>query len=102
MVEAVRALRARLGIRQRDVALAISGHSVIIKKISLATLPSADELERQVAAEAERHIPFAIDEVEIDHELLGTRTSDGQIEVLLVAPRRRSCASTRRWPARRS
>lgn len=87
MVDAVRALRERLGIKQRDVALAVSGHSVIIKKIAAPPL-SQEELEAHVMTEAERHIPFAIDEVEIDHQLLGSKTADGLSEVLLVAAKK--------------
>lgn len=87
VVDAVRALYARLRLRRREVALAIAGHSVIIKKIAVAPM-SPSELDARIPIEAERHVPFAKDDVELDFQALGTRTSDGQMEVLLVAAKK--------------
>src|SRR5690606_9630121 len=61
VVEAIRTLWDRLKIKQKDVAIAIAGHSVIIKKIAIAPM-SDDELEEQIPYEAEHHIPFAKDD----------------------------------------
>src|SRR5438128_1191786 len=57
VVDAVRALMSRLKLKQKDVALAISGHSVIIKKILVPAMTD-EELEEQIPWEAEQHIPF--------------------------------------------
>ncbi len=59
-------------IADKNVALSVSGHSVIIKKISVPIM-TAEELQEQIHWEAEQHIPFDINDVEIDHEILRRR-----------------------------
>src|SRR5687767_12867349 len=56
VVDAVRAVFDRLRIRQKEVALAISGNALIIKKIFVPAM-TPDELAEQVPWEAEQHIP---------------------------------------------
>ncbi len=73
--------------RRRDVALRISGHSVIIKKIVIP-LMTAEELAQQINWEAEQYIPFDIADVQIDYQVLQERPDSGQMEVLLVAAKR--------------
>ncbi|MGF1468767.1 MAG: type IV pilus assembly protein PilM [Sandaracinaceae bacterium] len=73
--------------RRRDVAMRVSGHSVIIKKITMPVMTPA-ELEEQIGWEAEQHIPFDLAEVEIDWEVLTRRVEQGQMDVLLVAAKR--------------
>jgi type IV pilus assembly protein PilM len=87
VVEAIRTLRDSLGIKGKDVATAISGHSVIIKKIKVPPM-TPEELEEQIPWEAEHHIPFSKDDVEIDHQLVGSDASGGQMELLLVAAKK--------------
>jgi type IV pilus assembly protein PilM len=87
VVEAIRALRDSLGIKGKDVATAISGHSVIIKKIKVPPM-TPEELEEQIPWEAEHHIPFSKDDVEIDHQLVSSDASGGQMELLLVAAKK--------------
>jgi type IV pilus assembly protein PilM len=69
------------------VATAISGHSVIIKKIKVPPM-TPEELEEQIPWEAEHHIPFSKDDVEIDHQLVTTQNAQGQMELLLVAAKK--------------
>jgi type IV pilus assembly protein PilM len=73
--------------RSRDVALRVSGHSVIIKKITMPQMTSA-ELQEQITWEAEQHIPFDLTEVQIDWQVLGQRPEQGQMDVLLVAAKK--------------
>lgn len=73
--------------RARDVALRVSGHSVIIKKISMPLMTPA-ELREQINWEAEQHIPFDLTEVEMDWQVLGQRPEQGQMDVLLVAAKK--------------
>jgi type IV pilus assembly protein PilM len=74
-------------IRAKDVATSVSGHSVIIKKITLPLLED-DELYDQVYADAGQYIPFDIADVSLDYQVLEpTPTGDGY-EVLLVAVKR--------------
>jgi type IV pilus assembly protein PilM len=87
VVEAIRALWSRLKIKQKEVALAIAGHSVIIKKIGVPTMTD-EELAEQIPWEAEHHIPFAKDDVEIDYQVINRRTAGGQMELLLVAAKK--------------
>jgi type IV pilus assembly protein PilM len=87
VVDAIRSLWDRLRLRQKDVALAIAGHSVIIKKIGVPPM-TADELTEQIPWEAEHHIPFARDDVEIDYQVVTPRNASGQMELLLVAAKK--------------
>jgi type IV pilus assembly protein PilM len=87
VVDAIRRLRATLGIRNKQVATAISGHSVIIKKIQVPQM-APEELGPQLQIEAEQHIPFRADEVEMDHQLVNPRNAQGMMELLLVAAKK--------------
>jgi type IV pilus assembly protein PilM len=73
--------------RRKDVAMRISGHSVIIKKITMP-LMTIDELKEQIAWEAEQHIPFDVADVELDYQVLRQRPDEGQMDVLLVAAKK--------------
>ncbi len=87
VLESIEALVSRLGIKQKEVAIAISGRSVIVKKISMPTMSRA-ELAEELAAEMEHHIPFARHEVEVDYDVVVPKNAEGQMEVLLVAARK--------------
>ena len=87
VVDAIRALWNRLKLRRKDVAIAIAGHSVIIKKISVPAM-SNSELAEQISYEAEHHIPFAKDDVEIDYEVISRHNANGQMDLLLVAAKK--------------
>ena len=71
-------------IKNKDVALSISGHSVIIKKISLPQM-TEEELQESIQWEAEQYIPFDINDVNIDVQVLNPHTEGGQMDILLVA-----------------
>jgi type IV pilus assembly protein PilM len=73
--------------KQKDVALRVSGHSVIIKKITMPVMTTA-ELSEQINWEAEQHIPFDLAEVQIDWQVLTQRPEQGQMDVLLVAAKK--------------
>ena len=74
-------------IKTKDVAVAVSGHSVIVKKVSLPAM-TRDELEDQIQWEAEQYIPFDVNEVHLDFQILDTSEGEGQMDVLLVAAKR--------------
>jgi type IV pilus assembly protein PilM len=74
-------------IRQRDVAIGVSGQSAIIRKINVPLMTDA-ELSEQIQWEAEQHIPFDIKDVQVDYQVLRRNQDDGQMEVLLVAAKR--------------
>lgn len=73
--------------KRRDVALRVSGHSVIIKKIAMPVMTSA-ELAEQINWEAEQHIPFELADVQIDYQVVSRREEQGQMDVLLVAAKK--------------
>lgn len=73
--------------KRRDVALRASGHSVIIKKITMPSMTAA-ELAEQINWEAEQHIPFDLADVRIDYQVLNQRQGQGQMDVLLVAAKK--------------
>jgi len=74
-------------IRQREVALSVSGQSVIIRKITVPMMTAA-ELEEQIHWEAEQHIPFDIKDVQVDYQVLRRRPEASQMDLLLVAAKR--------------
>jgi type IV pilus assembly protein PilM len=74
-------------IKSKDVAVAVSGHSVIVKKVSLPAM-TRDELADQIQWEAEQYIPFDVNEVHLDFQILETSEGEGQMDVLLVAAKR--------------
>ncbi|MBK7396627.1 MAG: type IV pilus assembly protein PilM [Myxococcales bacterium] len=87
VVEALQKVFRDNGLKQKDVALGVSGQSVIIRKISVP-LMTAEELAEQIQWEAEQHIPFDIKDVQIDYEVLRRRPEAGQMDLLLVAAKR--------------
>ncbi len=88
VVEALQKLFADLKIKRREVALSVSGHSVIIKRLVLPLLDNARALSEQIVWEAEQQIPFEIKDVHLDYEVLRKRPEQGQMDVLLVAAKR--------------
>jgi type IV pilus assembly protein PilM len=74
-------------IKQREIALSVSGQSVIIRKITVPMMTAA-ELDEQIHWEAEQHIPFDIKDVQIDYQVLRRRPEASQMDLLLVAAKR--------------
>jgi len=85
--DSVRQLWARLRLKQKDVAIAIAGHSVIIKKIAVPQM-APETLAANIRSEAEHHIPFGRDDVEIDYHVTNPSSASGQTELLLVAAKK--------------
>lgn len=90
VVEAIKDLLVELAVKVKDVAISISGHSVIVKKIALPIM-TEDELEESIRWEAEQYIPFDINDVNIDFHILGVPEggeAQDQMNVLLVAAKK--------------
>jgi type IV pilus assembly protein PilM len=83
------AIREACGTKTKGrlVATSVSGHSVIVKKITMPAM-SEEELADQIRWEAEQYIPFDINEVNLDYQLLQDEGFEGQIEILLVAAKK--------------
>ena len=69
-------------IKTKNVATSVSGHSVIVKRVTLPSM-SSEELFDRIQSEASQHIPFDIADVNLDYQLL--ESVDSQMDVLLVA-----------------
>jgi type IV pilus assembly protein PilM len=82
VADAIKEAVGRAGVKGTDAAISICGRELIIKKIQIPEVPPA-EIDDVVRLEAEHHIPFAIDEVFIDHHTVGKH--GGQLDLILVA-----------------
>jgi type IV pilus assembly protein PilM len=89
VAEAVLRVWKKSGTRAKYVALGMPPASVITKKIILPGGLSEDELEVQVESEANQYIPFALDEVSLDFDVVGpAQNAPEDVEVLLAATRK--------------
>ena len=85
VIDAVQRLFAAQKMKTPDVATGVSGNAVIVKKISLPQM-SPEELSESIHWEAEQYIPFDIQDVAIDYEVIeGGGGEGGNMDVLLVA-----------------
>jgi type IV pilus assembly protein PilM len=79
----------RLGSRNRHVALALPAAMVITKKIIVPAGQKEEDLELTVEAEANQYIPFALDEVNLDFQVLGPAPNNPEeVELLIAASRK--------------
>ncbi len=86
--EAIRRVAKRSGSRTKNVCVAVAGSSVITKVITMPASLSEEEMESQIELEADQYIPYALDEVNLDFEILGTSDDNPDtVDVLLAASR---------------
>ena len=87
VVEAIKELVIATDIKAKNITLSVSGHSsVIIKRITLPSV-SEEELSETITFEAEQYIPFDIEDVMLDFQILGM-AEEGMMDVLIVAVKR--------------
>ena len=91
-VEAVGEVLKRVASKSRtsvkQVAVAVSGSAVITKQIEMDGGLNEFEMEDQIALEADQYIPYPLEEVNLDFEVLGDSASDDNlVDVLLAASR---------------
>jgi len=94
VAEAIRRLFDGRHIKTREVAASLSGNAVIVKKISLPVMTAA-ELSESIYWEAEQYIPFDIQDVNLDYQILDAGDSPngkGTMDVLLVAAKKEKIA----------
>lgn len=84
VVDAVRDLRKRLDVKARSAATAVSGRDVIVKRIKMDRMRES-EAQKVIRWEAEQHVPFDMDSVSLDFEILDPDGDGLQMDVLLVA-----------------
>jgi type IV pilus assembly protein PilM len=94
--DAIRRLFENKAFKAREVAASLSGNAVIVKKINLPVMTPA-ELSESILWEAEQYIPFDIQDVNLDYQILDTpvgadANGNGTMEVLLVAAKKEKIA----------
>ncbi len=86
--DTIRRAVKRSGTKIKDVAFAISGDAVITKVIQMPSSLEEGDLEDQVELQADQYIPFPMEEVSFDFEVIGESEHDPDMQdVLLVATR---------------
>ena len=87
--EVMKRAHKQLGTRIKNVALALPSAAVITKKVLLNGAQREEDMEFQVQSEANQYIPFSLDEVNLDFQVLGPApNSDEEVEVLIAASRK--------------
>jgi type IV pilus assembly protein PilM len=86
--EAVRRAVKRSGTRTRHAAVAIAGSSAITKIIAMPAAMSDDDMESQIELEADQYVPYPLEEVNLDFEVLGPSEKNPEtVDVMLAACR---------------
>jgi type IV pilus assembly protein PilM len=86
--EAIQRAVKRSGSRAKYAAVAVAGSSVITKVITMPSNLSDEELESQIQLEADQYIPYSLEEVNMDFEVLGPNDKNpDMVDVLLAASR---------------
>jgi type IV pilus assembly protein PilM len=87
--DALKRCHKRLGTNIKNVALALPNAAVISKRIFVPAGQTEEELELQVETEANQYIPFSLDEVNLDFQVLGPAPNNPEdVEVLIAASRK--------------
>jgi len=74
-------------IKTKNVATSVSGHSVIVKRVTVGATTEA-ELHSGIPYEAQQHIPFDMTDVNLSYQALGPSASGNGTDVMLVAVKR--------------
>ena len=87
--EAIARALNRSGTRTRHAAIAVAGASVITKTISMPASLKDNDMEEQIKAEADQYIPYSLDEVNLDFQVVGVSAKDPtSVDVQLAACRK--------------
>ncbi len=87
VVETIVRLLSATGVKNQNMAVAVSGHAVIVKKIQLPSMPE-DELAESIRWEAEQYVPFDINDVYLDYVVVEPGAAGDTMGVLLVAAKK--------------
>ena len=86
--EAIRRAVKRSTTKTKNVAVAVAGSAVITKIITMDQDLSEDDMESQIELEADQYIPYSLEEINMDFEVIGPSEQDpDKVEVLLAASR---------------
>lgn len=89
VTEAVKRGYKRLASRTKEVAMAVPTGAVITKKIIVPAGLREEEIEAQVQTEANQYIPFSLDEVNLDFQVIGPAPSNPEEQEILIAATRK-------------
>lgn len=87
VVDTIRAVMQTIGLPRGGVVTAVGGRDVIVKKIQMDRMPEADARE-VIRWEAEQYVPFDMENVQLDFQILDPQADGLQMDVLLVAAKR--------------
>jgi len=87
VVDTLKAVMQTLGLKSRAVVTAVGGRDVIVKKIRMDRMPTADARE-VISWEAERYVPFDMQNVQLDFQILDPEAEGLQMNALLVAAKK--------------
>lgn len=87
VVEGIQECMTKAGVNKRDVITAVSGRAVIVKKVVMDKM-NPDDAKEAIFWEAEQHVPFDIDDVCLDFQVLKEDVGANQMEILLVAAKK--------------
>jgi len=87
VTDTIKGLMSSAGIKTKKVATAVGGRDVIIKKVTMDRMKETEARE-MIRWEAEQHVPFDMDSVELDFQILDPEGDGLQMTVLLVAAKR--------------
>jgi type IV pilus assembly protein PilM len=87
VVDTIKGVMQTLGIKPRSVVTAVGGRDVIVKKIKMDRMPAADA-RNVISWEAEQYVPFDMEHVQLDFQILDPEDEGVQMNVLLVAAKK--------------
>src|SRR5262245_58469355 len=90
--EAITNLMESRQIKNRTVSTAVSGRAVIVKKILMDRL-SEEDAKEAIQWEAEQHVPYDINEVSLDFQIMNPNVDQKKMQVLLVAAKKEMVAN---------
>jgi type IV pilus assembly protein PilM len=87
VVQGIQEAMAKAGVTAKNVVTAVSGRAVIVKKVVMDKM-NPDDAKEAIFWEAEQHVPFDIDDVCLDFQVLNEDVGANQMEILLVAAKK--------------
>ncbi len=87
VAETIRSVMDGADLKKKEVVAAVGGHDVIIKKIQMDRMSESDARE-VIRWEAQQHVPFDMESVQLDFQILDPEGTEPQMSVLLVAAKR--------------
>ncbi|MDH3216868.1 MAG: type IV pilus assembly protein PilM [Candidatus Krumholzibacteria bacterium] len=87
VIEGIQDCMTKAGVTRKDVITAVSGRAVIVKKVVMDKM-NPDDAKEAIFWEAEQHVPFDIDDVCLDFQVLKEDVGANQMEILLVAAKK--------------